>query len=108
MQIIYRSLAILAILLLATTTQASVDPTSGQYTTEITDIWVKVPGGTVSWVRGYEKNAWSFNPAWGRLKIEIDALEGAVSRIHLGRNAFVSRPTCPKPPTSSPSAIFST
>jgi RHS repeat-associated protein len=89
MNLVLRSLLALFLFPLASSgAHAAVDPTSGEYTTERTDIWVKVPGGKLPWSRSYEKNAWSFNPAWARLKIEIDALEGTVSRIQLGRNAF--------------------
>jgi RHS repeat-associated protein len=72
----------------ATATHASVNPTTGEFETEVVDIWVKVPGGKLSWVRSYERNAWEFNSHWQKLKVEIDALEGTVSRVHLGRDAY--------------------
>src|SRR5688572_6685656 len=60
---------------------AAVDPTTGEYRTEISDISVKIVGGSLSFSREYEANAWRFAPTWSALRLEVDALDDTVARI---------------------------
>ena len=73
-------LATLAILI-ATTTYAGIEPTSGRYIENNTDLTIKVIGGQLKWTRDYRDRQWRFNRAWESLILNFDTAKGTVDSI---------------------------
>jgi YD repeat-containing protein len=74
--------------LIATTTYAGIEPTSGRYIESKTDLSIKVIGGQLKWTRNYRDRQWRFNRAWESLIIKYDAATGTVDSIQRANDPY--------------------
>jgi len=75
-------------LLLATTTHAGIEPTSGRYIESKTDLSIKVIGGQLTWKRNYRDRQWRFNRAWESLILTHDIATGNVMSIQRANDIY--------------------
>lgn len=81
-------LIITSLLLFSLKSIAEVEPTSGRYFKEVTDLNIKVAGGMVKWKRLYEEGRWKFNESWSSLVFEIDSADSSILRIVRGGDEY--------------------
>ncbi|HIO96453.1 MAG TPA: RHS repeat protein, partial [Leucothrix sp.] len=75
-------------LLMATTTYAGIEPTSGRYIESNTDLSIKVIGGQVTWKRDYRDRQWRFNRSWESLILTHDITTGNVESIQRANDLY--------------------